>query len=477
MDMNRDIKYTEISNCPMRNESKTKIIATIGPSSWDKSILQKMYENGMSVARINASFADFDELKRVAETLHEISPRIGLMLDTQGHKIRVKGVEHELEIKDLVSIPNTFDITYPDLHKDISLGTRILLDDGNIQLAVKEIRENNEVICEVTQPGVLKPNKTVNIPNINLNFPALATKDRDDIANAIALGFDFISLSFVRNKEDIAIVRKLIGSNGIQLIAKIENQQSVENFDEILAAADGIMIARGDMGIEIPYEKVPILQKQMIYKCRAAGKPVIVATQMLESMRDSVIPTRAEASDVANAVMDGTDAIMLSAETSTGKYPVQAVTTMRKIANEAESVLRQSPMYEHTSAPVEVDELCRNLCDISESMKLKGIIVISNTGKTILSLVRHRPNVQIWEISNTIWKIRHSSILHGVKGIYSNILPSDRDESVERAVDLVYAQGELDLNDKIAIISGSSIRHNQTDAILEIVTVKDVINR
>jgi pyruvate kinase len=194
-------------------------------------------------------------------------------------------------------------------------------------------------------------------------------------------------------------------------------------------------------------------------------------------MRTSALPTRAEASDVANAVMDGADAIMLSAETSTGQYPTQAVTTMQKIAHEAESVLRQSPIYEHTSAPLEVDELCRNLCDISENIRLKGIIVISNTGNTIRSLIRHRPDTKVWEITTDISKIRQSSILHNVKSIYSNTIPSDRDECTQRAVDLVYAQGELDLNDKIAIISGSSIRHNQTDAILEIVTVKDVINR
>ena len=475
--MNRDIKYTKLSNCPMRNESKTKIIATIGPASWDESVLRKMYENGMSVARINASFADFEELKRVSTILRQISPRIGLMLDTQGHKIRVKGIDQAIKVEGEVSIPSTFDITYPNLYNEVSLGTRIFLDDGTIHLAVKEIRENHEILCEVTQAGILKPNKTVNIPDLNLSFPALTEKDKNDITNAIALGFDFISLSFIRRKEDLEIVRSLIGGNNIQLIAKIENNEGVENFDEILDSADGIMIARGDLGIEIPYEKVPILQKQMIYKCRAVGKPVIVATQMLESMRESVIPTRAEVSDVANAVMDGTDAIMLSAETSTGKYPAQAVMAMQKIAKEAEYVLQQSPMHEHTSAPLEVDELCRNLCDISDNMKLEGIIVISNTRNTIRSLIRHRPNVQIWEVANTISKIRQSSILHGVKGIYSYSLPSDRDELVERAVDQVYAQGELDLNDKIAIISGSSIRHNQTDAILEIVTVKDVINR
>lgn len=460
----------------MKNYSKTKIIATIGPSSWDAPVLKEMYSAGMDIARINASFADFAELERVSNTLRTTSPRIGIMLDTQGHKIRVTGLDHEIQIEGEISIPNTFNITYPDLYKDVSIGTRILLDDGNIQLVVKTI-QNTEVICTVTQPGILKPNKTVNIPDVNFNFPAITEKDRADILFAVEHRFDFISLSFVRNKEDILTVKELIGESDIKLIAKIENVQGVENFDEILSVTDAIMVARGDLGVEIPFEKVPILQKQFIYKCRQAGKPVIVATQMLESMKEAIQPTRAEISDVANAVMDGADALMLSAETSTGKNPVVAVATMQKIAKEAESVLQQSPIYGHTNAPEEVDELCRNLCDISESMKLKGIVVISNTGQTVLSLSRHRPNAPVWEISSSLERIRQDSLLNGVTGFFLKDLPQDRDECTQHAVELIYAQGELDLNDKIAIISGSSIRHNTTDAILEIVQVKNVLSR
>lgn len=460
----------------MKNYSKTKIIATIGPSSWDAPVLKEMYSAGMDIARINASFADFAELERVSNTLRATSPRIGIMLDTQGHKIRVTGLDHEIQIDGEISIPNTFNITYPDLYKDVSIDTRILLDDGNIQLVVKAIQDT-EVICTVTQPGLLKPNKTVNIPDVNFNFPTITEKDRADILFAVERNFDFISLSFVRNKEDILAVKELIGDSDIKLIAKIENVQGVANFDEILSVTDAIMVARGDLGVEIPFEKVPILQKQFIYKCRQAGKPVIVATQMLESMREAIQPTRAEISDVANAVMDGADALMLSAETSTGKHPVVAVATMQKIAKEAESVLQQSPIYGHTSAPLEVDELCRNLCDISESMKLKGIVVISNTGQTVLSLSRHRPNAPIWTISNSLERIRQNSLLNGVTGFFLKDLPQDRDECTQSAVELIYAQGELDLNDKIAIISGSSIRHNTTDAILEIVLVKNVLSR
>ncbi len=460
----------------MKNYSKTKIIATIGPSSWDDDVLREMYSSGMSIARINASFADFNEIDRVSKQLRSISPRIGIMLDTQGHKIRVTGLDHEMKIEGEVSIPGTFSITYPNLKQDVEVGTHILLDDGNIQLAVKEITDN-DIICSVVQGGILKPNKTVSIPDINLNFPTLNEKDRSDILFAIEHNFDFISGSFIRNKEDVLAIKTLINGKDIKVIAKIENQLGVDNFEEILKEADGIMIARGDLGVEVPFEKVPILQKQMIYKCRMVGKPVIVATQMLESMRTDIQPTRAEISDVANAVMDGADALMLSAETSTGQYPIAAIRVMQKVAKEAESVLQQNPIYGHTSAPIEVDELCRNLCDISASMNLKGIIVISNTGKTVLSLARHRLNVQIWEISNVIERIRQDTMLHGVKGYYTAEIPQDRDECTQKAVEVIYSNGELELNDKIAIISGSSVRHNSTDAILEIVDVKSVLSR
>ena len=460
----------------MKKISKVKIIATIGPSSWDEKILTDMYNAGMSIARINASFADFSELERVSKAVRETSPRIGVMLDTQGHKIRVTNIDKDTPIRDTITIPEAFDTTFPELYKYISIGTKIYLDDGNIRLVVKTI-DNGRIVCDVVQEGILKAGKTVNIPDVNMSFPPLNEKDKADILFAVEHNFDFISASFIRNKEDIQAIRALTKGTTIKIIAKIENKQGVANFDEILNEADGIMVARGDLGIEIPFEQVPILQKQFIYKCRMKGKPVIVATQMLESMRSEIQPTRAEVSDVANAVMDGADALMLSAETSTGKYPVQAVSTMASIASETETVLQQSPVYGHTSASVEVDELCRNLCDISQSVVLKGIAVMSQTGNTILSLSRHRPNTKIWEISNSIDRIRQDSLLNGVTGIYTNELPNDRDECTQKVVDLIYTLGELDLDDKIAIISGSSIRHKHTDAILEIVTIKDVLSR
>jgi len=268
-----------------------------------------------------------------------------------------------------------------------------------------------------------------------------------------------------------------MGETDCKLIAKIENREGLENFDEILNYVDGVMVARGDMGVELPLEEVPIHQKQMIFKCRNVGKPVIVATQMLESMRESKRPTRAEVSDVANAIMDGADAVMLSAETSTGKYPVEAVSTMNSIALKVENVLRPQKILGNTNASIETDELCRLVFDLTEKINLKGIVVISITGKTVRSLSRHRLNVPIWEITDSIRQIRQSSLLRGVKSYYLEKFPTDRDQVISHCVETVYSYGELDLNDKIAIISGSSVKNKSTNTILEIVEVKDVITQ
>lgn len=472
----------------MKNFVKTKIVATIGPSSWDKEILKNMISEGMDVARINASFADFEELKRVSTTIRKLSPRIAIMLDTKGHKIRVTGFDNERILKEGDSIivvpeglkeannlPDThIAITYPTLHEDISRNSRILLDDGNLELTVEDIRDE-KIFCKVERGGILKPKKTVNVPDTHLTFPILTEKDKRDITFAVQNNFDYISASFIRNVQDVVLIRKVMGETDCKLIAKIENREGLENFDEILNYVDGVMVARGDMGVELPLEEVPIHQKQIIFKCRSTGKPVIVATQMLESMRESKRPTRAEVSDVANAIMDGTDAVMLSAETSTGKYPVEAIKTMNSIATKIENVLKPQKLMSNTNASIETDELCRSLFYMSQTINLKGIIVISLTGKTVRSLARHRFNIPIWEITDNIKQIRSTSLLRGVKSYYLETFPKDRDDVISKCTETVYSWGELDLNDKIAIISGSSIKNKSKNTILEIVEVKDVI--
>ena len=472
----------------MTELSKTKIVATIGPSSWDENVLREMISNGMSIARINASFADFNELKRVSESIKKITARVALMLDTQGHKIRVVGFdkERELKEKDIVIIvsedflkdrelsDNYIPISYPSLHKDVTRDAQIVLDDGNIVLQVKDIK-GEEVFCTVIQEGILKPKKTVNVPGIHLNFPSISKKDEQDIRFAVDNNFDFISASFIRTINDVAQIRKIMGNTQTKLIAKIEDREGVNNFDQILNFVDGVMIARGDMGVELPLWEVPVIQKQMIYKCRCAGKPVIVATQMLESMKENIRPTRAEVSDVANAVMDGCDAVMLSAETSTGKYPAESVKMANDIALNCEKVLIPQKVTGYTQASIETDVLCSSLFDMSMQLNLKGVVILSKTGKTTQSLSRHRLNIPIWEVGNNIRRIRQNALLRGVKSYYLKDLPQDRDTAVKRAVECVYSYGELDLDDKIAIISGSSITNKSNNTILEISTVKDII--
>ena len=468
----------------MKNFAKTKIVATIGPSSWDRDILERMINNGMDVARINASFADTNELIRVLQSIRDISPKVAVMVDTEGSKIRINGFDGELELKEGqilaisgdMSAQNCLHVNYPSLYKDIVIGTHILIDDGKIHTVVKDIK-NTIVITQVEQGGVLKKAKTVNIPEAHLKFSPLSEKDKSDIIFAVQNDFDFISASFIRTKEDLLEIRKLMEGSKTKLIAKIENEEGIEHIDQIIEEADGIMIARGDLGVEIPIEKVPVLQKKIIYKCRLKGKPVIVATQMLESMKDSLIPTRAEVSDIANAVMDGTDAVMLSAETSVGKYPAESVAMMNKIAKEAELILQPQKMFGHTKASDETDEICREISELTDKLKLKGVIVLSKTGNTVSSLSRHRLNTPIWALGSDPSLIRQMNLFRGVKSFYARSFSRDRDECIQRAVEIIYAYGELELDDKIAIISGSSIRYSLPNTTLEIVTVKDVLGR
>jgi len=468
----------------MRQIAKTKIIATIGPASWDRKILEEMINQGMDIARINASFADHNELLKVSQLIRDISPRVAIMIDTEGHKIRVSGFNEDIRLEENQllpisgdrSIPNCLHVNYPSLHEDVIRGTEILIDDGNLKVVVQDIQKN-VLITKVVQGGILKKQKTVNIPNAHLKFPVMSEKDKTDITFAVKNNFDFISASFIRNKEDLLEIRKLMVDSKTKLIAKIENGEGVKNMDEIINEADGIMIARGDLGVELPMERVPIIQKKIIYKCRLKGKPVIVATQMLESMKESITPTRAEVSDIANAVMDGTDVVMLSAETSVGKHPIESVETMNRIAIEAESVLKPQEVFGHTDASDETDEACRNVLQLTERLKLKGIIVLSKTGKTVASLSRHRLKVPIWTITSDPTLIRQMNIFRSVKSFYSKTFPKDRDECTERAVSTVYSYGELEINDKVAIISGSSLRYESPNTTLEIVTVKDVLGR
>lgn len=464
--------------------NKAKIVATIGPSSWSDEVLLDMINQGLTMARINASFADFAELSRVSEQLRRLSPQVAILLDTMGHKIRVTGFEDEKDIKketeiilvsENVKLENTINVTYPTLAEDLTRGVKILIDDGNIVLRVANIIEQ-QVICKVEVGGILKKKKTVNIPGVHLNFPDLSEKDYNDIKFAVENGFEYISGSFVRNAEDVELIREAMGSSDAKLIAKIENYEGVQNFDSILEKVDGIMVARGDLGVELPIEQVPIYQKEFIRKCREKGKLVIVATQMLESMRSNPRPTRAEVSDVENAVWDGADALMLSAETSTGQYPVQAVEMMRIAIEEAEKIIKTEIIPTRTDASLETDTLAENAWEIAEKIGAVGIIDFSVSGKTTSSLSRHTTNKTIWSICANPKLYRQLFLRKGVRSIYIKDFPIDRDEMIKLAVNSVYGRGEVGVNDKVIVIGGSTINKSVKNSMLEIVEIKDYLN-
>src|SRR3990172_442029 len=324
---------------------RTKIVCTIGPSSWPVPVLTKMVEAGMNVARLNGAFADVAELDRVAKLVRSISPDVALLLDIKGHEVRLNKFSEDIAVepgKEII-IGSTdkdpiYPITYPELYKEITAGQLILIDKGETKLVLKRI-EDGKIYASVVNGTVIKGGKGMNFPGAKLSNPALTPRDIEQIAFCVKDNWEFVAASFVRNAEDVRTVRKHLEGSSTRLISKIEDQQGADNFDEILKESDGIMVARGDMGAEIPIERLPILQKEFIYKCNQAAKPVITATNMLESMIEKPLPTRAEITDVANAVLDGTDALMTSGETSGGKYPLESVETMSKIAVENEKYL------------------------------------------------------------------------------------------------------------------------------------------
>ena len=321
---------------------KTKIVCTIGPATQDVEILKKMILAGMNVARINFSHGSYEDQKEkianVKKAREELNMPVALLLDTQGPEIRtgkLKNNRVELKAKNTITLTpkdiegdeSIVSISYKNLYKDINVDSQILIDDGKIALKVKEI-DGKDIICSVVSGGRLGSRKSVNIPGTHINLPALKEKDIDDLKAGCKEDFDYIAASFVRNAKDVKSIRKVLDENGgekIKIISKIENQEGIDNIDEILELSDGVMVARGDLGVEIPYYEVPIMQKKFIQKCNDSGKLVITATQMLESMTDSPTPTRAEVSDVANAIFDVTGAIMLSGETAAGRYPVKCV--------------------------------------------------------------------------------------------------------------------------------------------------------
>ena len=363
----------------------TKIVCTIGTASDSVEMLERLIQAGMNVARLNFSHGSHEEhgrrIANIRKAAENLRANVAILLDTKGPEIRlgtlkesvfvVEGQEIVLTIRDEIGQGNVFPVTYKGLTKDVVPGNTVLIDDGLIGLEVKEVAED-DIVCVVKNGGEILPGKGINLPGVDVNLPGVTEKDVADIIFGIKKGVDFIAASFVRKPGDVLEIRRILEENGgdIDIIAKIENRAGVKNLDEILKVSDGVMVARGDLGVEIPAEEVPIVQKMIIDKCNRAGKPVITATQMLDSMMRNPRPTRAEASDVANAIFDSTDAVMLSGETASGKYPVQSVETMARIASKAETAVEYNGKAKGVSTlPTITDAISHASFNIAHDLK------------------------------------------------------------------------------------------------------------
>ena len=416
---------------------KTKIVCTLGPAVDEYKTLAKLFSAGMNVARFNFSHGDYSQqanrIEVFKEVRNELNLPIPMMLDTKGPEIRIGTFENDNGV--ILSDGATFTLTeepcvgsfsrvfvnYPTLYEEVNIGTRILINDGIIELSVKQIVDK-DIICEVIHGGKLTNRKSVNIPGLSLNLPVLTEKDKNDIIFGIENDFDIIAASFVRREDDILAIREVLkehNASHIKIIAKIENQEGVDNFDRILEVADGIMVARGDLGVEIPMDRVPLLQKEFVNKCKRIGKDVIIATQMLESMCSNPRPTRAEVNDVANAIFDGASAIMLSGEVAAGEFPIESVKTMAQIAETVEDGID----YWDKFAKKSTDYLRNNrynllvghaLCEVAMEANAKAIFALSSGGHTLNAISSFRPGCPIYLITPNENTAKQLSLTWGV---------------------------------------------------------------
>ncbi len=411
---------------------RTKIVCTLGPATNDVEIMKKLIENGLDAARINFSHGTYEShaetIGKLKQAREELNAPIPLILDTKGPEIRIKtfkdgkvrleeDAQFTLTTREVEGDETIVSVTYADLPKDLQRGSRVLIDDGLIELRVDSI-EDTDVHCTVINGGNVSSRKGVNLPGVKVNLPSLMEKDIADLKFGVENGFDIVAASFIRSAADVVNIRKVLEENGgghIHIISKIENQEGVENIDSILEVSDGIMVARGDLGVEIPPEEVPLVQKMLIAKANMRGKPVITATQMLESMVHSPRPTRAEANDVANAIFDGSDAIMLSGETAAGAYPLEAVETMARIAKKTESSIDYGSKMVGITEPARVNitnAISRAACNAAAELNTAAISTITRSGFTARMISKHRPvcpllastsDERVWRQMNLIW--------------------------------------------------------------------------
>ncbi|ACX67146.1 pyruvate kinase [Paenibacillus sp. cl141a] len=466
---------------------KTKIVCTIGPSSESLENTKKLIMAGMNVARLNFSHGDFEEhgnrIKNIRQACEELNKTVAILLDTKGPEIRTGKLEVEpielvqdeyitLTTEEILGDKNRLSITYKELPQDVQVGSTILIDDGLIGLTVVEI-QGTEIRCRIVNGGTIKSKKGVNVPGVAISLPGITEKDANDIIFGIEQGIDFIAASFVRKASDVLEIRELLKKhNGehIQIISKIENQQGVDNLDEILEVSDGLMVARGDLGVEIPAEEVPLVQKRMIEKCNLAGKPVITATQMLDSMQRNPRPTRAEASDVANAIFDGTDAIMLSGETAAGKYPVESVLTMSRIAEKAESALNYRELFlkQRIAQETSVTEAISQSVAISAlDLNAKAIISSTESGQTARMVSKYRPQAPIVAVTTQERTLRRLALTWGVTPVKGE-QASSTDEMFDYALQGGVKSGLVKEGDLVVITAGVPLGRSGSTNLLKV---------
>lgn len=424
---------------------KTKIICTLGPASESEDILRELMKAGMNVARFNFSHGTHEEQKnklaKVLKVSNELGYNISTLLDTKGPEIRLRDFEggkvelvagqiFTLTTEEMLGTADKATITYKNLKNDIKVGSSILIDDGLIEMHVEEITDT-DIVCRVVNGGFVSNHKGVNVPGAILSMPYISETDKNDILFGIEMGFDFLAASFTRTKEDVLEIRKILDEHNspMKIIAKIENMQGIENLEEIISVSDGIMVARGDMGVEIPMEDVPVLQKKMIKKAVSQGKHVITATQMLESMIKNPRPTRAEATDIANAIYDGTTAIMLSGESAAGLYPVEAVKTMDKIAKRAEQDIdyRGRMQRSHSNTTSDITEaISYATCTTAMDLNASAVITVTMSGFTAEMISKYKPECPIIGCSVNPRVCRQMNLLYGVQPLLVQ-----REESAE----------------------------------------------
>ena len=473
---------------------KTKIICTLGPAVDSEELIVALIKGGMNGARFNFSHGSHPEhlerLNRLKAVRDRMGSPIATILDTKGPEIRIKSFEAKtvdltagetftLTVEDVPGTASRVSVTYPRLHEEVSPGQEILIDDGLVAIRVQEIR-GSDIVCQVENGGTLSANKSINIPGAHIQLPALTEKDVADIRFGVENDFDFIAASFVRRAADVEAVREVLhqcGGDNVKIIAKIENQEGIDNLDGILAAADGVMVARGDLGVEIPAAKVPALQKQMIRKGLQAGKPVITATQMLDSMMRNPRPTRAEVSDVANAVYDGTSCVMLSGETAGGKYPVEALAAMLEIVTEAEASIDYWKRFQKqlvvTASNNINDAITHTCCLTARDLNATAILAASSSGRTARMICRFRPACPVAALTMQEKTRRQLAICWGVIPFLTGEVNST-DRIFSLSAEVAVKEGLVQPGDTVVITAGVPLGKSGSTNLIKAQVIEDI---